>query len=361
MALAVTLLEQRGAPNKHALVKADVYWRRKCAATRHMGCSASRGSSHGVSEALLVLGQMDDPAGGRNPCSKWMESAALGRWSQWLPGIVSARDFGMRHRHRCDTRQQSSWNALLLRRVGSLKGRDRNCNVVQRGARPPLWRDAGANGANPIPIAVPTKDRPFVLDLAASVVSMGKIHHFAASDKALEEGWERDAQGHLTTNAEAVKTDFITPFGGAKGYGLGLGMELMLAALVDSPLAPDIRRTLDAELPCNKGTCRSLSMRAATEASAIVSRNILIKFAHPNPRILRRPPGRPGTEQPVELQQPCTTVFLSIPRSGASCTASCVLTFPPTLEVFHDFIRRRKAATRNPLWSWAASCNRCRC
>ena len=253
MALAVTLLEQRGAPNKHALVKADVYWRRKCAATRHMGCSASRGSSHGVSEALLVLGQMDDPAGGRNPCSKWMESAALGRWSQWLPGIVSARDFGMRHRHRCDTRQQSSWNALLLRRVGSLKGRDRNRNVVQRGARPPLWRDAGANGANPIPIAVPTKDRPFVLDLAASVVSMGKIHHFAASDKALEEGWERDAQGHLTTNAEAVKTDSITPFGGAKGYGLGLGMELMLAALVDSPLAPDIRRTLDAELPCNKG------------------------------------------------------------------------------------------------------------
>jgi L-2-hydroxycarboxylate dehydrogenase (NAD+) len=108
-------------------------------------------------------------------------------------------------------------------------------------------------GTNPIAIAVPTGNRPFVLDLATSVVSMGKIHHFAASGKTLEEGWARDAQGRPTTNAEAAKTGSIAPFGGAKGYGLGLAIELMLAALVDSTLAPDIHGTLDAELPCTKG------------------------------------------------------------------------------------------------------------
>lgn len=108
-------------------------------------------------------------------------------------------------------------------------------------------------GTNPLAIAVPTAARPLVLDLATSTVSMGKVHHHARNGRPLPEGWARDADGHPTTDAERAKSGAIAPFGGAKGYGIGMAIELLVAALAGSALAPEIRGTLDAEAVCNKG------------------------------------------------------------------------------------------------------------
>ncbi|MCX5512798.1 dehydrogenase [Kaistia algarum] len=108
-------------------------------------------------------------------------------------------------------------------------------------------------GTNPIAIAVPTAGRPLVLDLATSIVSMGKIHHHAATGRPIPESWARDAEGGPTTDAASAKLGSIAPFGEAKGYGLGIAIELLVAALAGSALAPDIRGTLDAEAVCNKG------------------------------------------------------------------------------------------------------------
>ena len=108
-------------------------------------------------------------------------------------------------------------------------------------------------GTNPIAIAIPTTDQPFVLDLATSVVSMGKIHSHALRGDALHDGWAVDSSGLPTRDAQAAKQGAIAPFGEAKGYGLGLAFELMVAALAKSQLAPEIRGTLDASEPANKG------------------------------------------------------------------------------------------------------------
>lgn len=108
-------------------------------------------------------------------------------------------------------------------------------------------------GTNPIAIAIPTAREPFVLDLATSVVSMGRVHHYAASGKPLEPNWARDRFGQPTTDAEAAKHGALAPFGDAKGYGLGLAFELLVASIVGSVPAPGISGTLDAQHPCNKG------------------------------------------------------------------------------------------------------------
>ena len=63
----------------------------------------------------------------------------------------------------------------------------------------------------------------------------------------------RDAEGHPTTDPVRAKAGAIAPFGDAKGYGLGIAMELLVAALAGSALAPDVRGTLDSQSPCNKG------------------------------------------------------------------------------------------------------------
>lgn len=108
-------------------------------------------------------------------------------------------------------------------------------------------------GTNPIAIGIPTTDDPFVLDLATSEVSMGKIYDHALRGAALPPGWALDEDGEPTSDAERAKRGSLAPFGGAKGYGLGLAFELLVASLVGSAFAPDVRGTLDAEHVANKG------------------------------------------------------------------------------------------------------------
>lgn len=108
-------------------------------------------------------------------------------------------------------------------------------------------------GTNPVAVGVPTAAAPFVLDMATSLVPMGRIHVHALRGEPIPEGWALDADGNPTTDAAAAKHGAIAPFGGAKGYALGLGFELLVAALAGSVLAPDVRGTLDADHPCTKG------------------------------------------------------------------------------------------------------------
>lgn len=108
-------------------------------------------------------------------------------------------------------------------------------------------------GTNPIAIGIPACNEPFVLDLATSLVSMGKVHDYAMRGAPLPVGWALDEEGQPTTDAERAKGGSIAPFGEAKGYGLGLAFELLVASLVGSAFAPDVHGTLDAQNVANKG------------------------------------------------------------------------------------------------------------
>ena len=108
-------------------------------------------------------------------------------------------------------------------------------------------------GTNPLAIAIPAGDRPFVLDLATGLVSMGKIHDHALRGAPIPPGWALDPDGNPTTDATLAKSGSLAPFGEAKGYGLGLAIELLVASLAGSALAPNVRGTLDADHFANKG------------------------------------------------------------------------------------------------------------
>lgn len=108
-------------------------------------------------------------------------------------------------------------------------------------------------GTNPIAIGVPSEPEPFVLDMATSLVSMGKIHDHANRDMPIPSGWALDANGNPTTDASAARDGSIAPFGGAKGYALGLAFELLVTSLTASAIGQDVKGTLDSVHPCNKG------------------------------------------------------------------------------------------------------------
>ena len=96
---------------------------------------------------------------------------------------------------------------------------------------------AGGNkpviGTNPFALAVPNSEggAKFVLDQSASVVAKSEIMMRARDGHSIPEGWALDANGNPTTEPEVALKGSMAPSGGYKGFGTGLLVEVMAAAL----------------------------------------------------------------------------------------------------------------------------------
>jgi LDH2 family malate/lactate/ureidoglycolate dehydrogenase len=108
-------------------------------------------------------------------------------------------------------------------------------------------------GTNPIAIGFPARPEPFVLDMSTSATAMGKIIDRAQRGEPIPHGWAVGPDGQVTTDAHAAMAGAIMPFGGAKGSGLGLAVELLAGALVGAATGREVRGTLDAQHPASKG------------------------------------------------------------------------------------------------------------
>ena len=106
-------------------------------------------------------------------------------------------------------------------------------------------------GTNPLAIAVPADPEPLVLDMATGAVSMGRVLDHRHRNVPLEEGWAVDQSGEPTIDPDEVAA--ISPFGGPKGYALGVALEVVVAALTSTALGNNVTGTLDTTTVCNKG------------------------------------------------------------------------------------------------------------
>lgn len=98
-------------------------------------------------------------------------------------------------------------------------------------------RTAGAS-TSPISIAVPGGARgPVVLDMATSVIAMGKLTQARQAGRTLPEGVAIDASGVPTTDPELARLPL--PLGGPKGSGLSLMIELITSLVVANPILAD--------------------------------------------------------------------------------------------------------------------------
>ncbi len=108
-------------------------------------------------------------------------------------------------------------------------------------------------GTNPIAMGFPLEPEPFVFDIATSASAFGKIQDLKHRGKPVPEGWAVDEEGRPTTDADAALRGSLNPAGGAKGYALGLGIEVLVGLLAGTPFGTDVLGTLDTEHPCTKG------------------------------------------------------------------------------------------------------------
>lgn len=116
------------------------------------------------------------------------------------------------------------------------------------------WGGAGALvGTNPIGIGVPSGDKPLILDMSTAAVSMGKILDYKARGQEIPLGWAVDRDGHPTTDAAAAAEGALSPFGGAKGYALGVAVEAVVGLLSRTAFGTEVTGTLDTVNPTTKG------------------------------------------------------------------------------------------------------------
>lgn len=108
-------------------------------------------------------------------------------------------------------------------------------------------------GTNPVGIGIPTAAGPLVLDMSTGSVSMGKVLDHADRGAPIPDYWAVDGSGRPTTDARAAVSGAISPFGGPKGYALGLALEALVGVLTGTSFGTAVTGTLDTTDPVTKG------------------------------------------------------------------------------------------------------------
>ena len=96
-------------------------------------------------------------------------------------------------------------------------------------------------GTNPFAMAVPdgAGGAMLVIDQTASVIAKSEILLRAREGRPIEPGWALDATGQPTTDADKALRGSMLPIGGYKGFGIGLMVEILAAALSGANLSKD--------------------------------------------------------------------------------------------------------------------------
>jgi L-2-hydroxycarboxylate dehydrogenase (NAD+) len=99
-------------------------------------------------------------------------------------------------------------------------------------------------GTNALAIGLPTEP-PVLLDMAMSVAARGKLVNAMKKGERIPEGWAIDNEGRSTTDPAKALEGALSPFGGAKGYGLAFVLELLAGPLVGAAAGGDVVGTLE--------------------------------------------------------------------------------------------------------------------
>lgn len=110
---------------------------------------------------------------------------------------------------------------------------------------PPLMAPWGGRkgflGTNPLAIAIPAgEEKPFVFDMATSVVARGAVILAAKKGEAIPATWAMNREGEPTTDAKAALEGAVLPLGGHKGYGLAMAIDILAGILAGGPFGPHI-------------------------------------------------------------------------------------------------------------------------
>jgi LDH2 family malate/lactate/ureidoglycolate dehydrogenase len=122
-------------------------------------------------------------------------------------------------------------------------------SIVGSNATPTIAPTGGREtkvGNNPLAIGVPRPGaHPVILDMAMSVVARAKLRDAVKRGESIPDTWATDRDGKATTDPRAAIDGFLLPFGGYKGYGLALMVDLFAGLLSDASYLTHVNSWID--------------------------------------------------------------------------------------------------------------------
>lgn len=96
-------------------------------------------------------------------------------------------------------------------------------------------------GTNPIAFGAPGRGgKHMLLDMSTSAVCGSQVMKYAEAGLPLPEGIAVDAQGNTITDARNLDQGTLLPFGGAKGYGIALMVEILTSVLTGAVFSTSV-------------------------------------------------------------------------------------------------------------------------
>ncbi len=139
---------------------------------------------------------------------------------------------GVKNGSHCGALSYFVLHAVSKGMIGMAVTHTDKCVAPFGGARPFF-------GTNPIAFGFPaTRHSPVVLDMATSNTAFGKILHAKEQGSDIPNDWGVDENGAPTTDPQAVRA--LVPFGGPKGYGLALVIDVLCGVLMGAQYGPHI-------------------------------------------------------------------------------------------------------------------------
>ena len=109
-------------------------------------------------------------------------------------------------------------------------------------------------GTTPLAVGAPTHGDPVRVDMATSGVARGKIILADKKKEPIPEGWAIDVDGHPTTDAAKALEGCVLPFGGAKGSGIAMMIDIFSGVLSGAAYGSHINSPFThPEVPMNTG------------------------------------------------------------------------------------------------------------
>lgn len=104
-------------------------------------------------------------------------------------------------------------------------------------------------GTNPMSMAVPGRKGKvaFLIDQSSSQVPWTAVKIASEEKRAIPLGWALDADGKPTTDPDAGLAGSMAPAGGYKGFGQGLMVEIMCAAMTGSFRGPQMGSFMESD------------------------------------------------------------------------------------------------------------------
>lgn len=145
--------------------------------------------------------------------------------------VAKAREFGVGS---VAVRNSSHLGALA---AYTMRAAEQGCvaMAVQNGPPfvPPFGGVTGIFSTNPMSYAIPAGDEPMlVLDMATTTVAGNRVLLAQKrGDATIPEGWANDERGRPTTDPARASVRHLQWFGGYKGYGIALFIEIVAGVL----------------------------------------------------------------------------------------------------------------------------------